>query len=49
MSDRYEDDLMEDLMAEPEGRSGHSAADPFDPLDDPLDDPADDPLDDPAG
>jgi hypothetical protein len=25
MSDRFEDDLMEDLMAEPEGRSGHSA------------------------
>jgi hypothetical protein len=47
MSDRFEDDLMEDLMAEPEGRS-HSAAEPFDPLDDPLDDPADDPLDDPA-
>jgi hypothetical protein len=58
MSDRFEDDLMEDLMAEPEGRSsGHSAEefdpldDPADELDDPLDDPADeldDPLDDPA-
>jgi hypothetical protein len=33
MSDRFEDDLMEDLMAEPEGRSGHSAADELEAAD----------------
>jgi hypothetical protein len=33
MSDRFEDDLMEDLMAEPEGRSGHSAMDEFEGAD----------------
>jgi hypothetical protein len=33
MSDRFEDDLMEDLMAEPEGRSGHSPMDEFDAAD----------------
>jgi hypothetical protein len=46
MSDRFEDDLMEDLMAEPEGRS-HAADEFDDPMDDPLDDPMDDAMDDP--
>jgi hypothetical protein len=33
MSDRFEDDLMEDLMAEPEGRGGTSAFDEYEPAD----------------
>jgi hypothetical protein len=33
MSDRFEDDLMEDLMAEPEGRGGASAYDEYEGAD----------------